>query len=105
MFIDPIHAGPVAFAHTLALATRARTRSENSGHLESTARTSRRLRFEPLRRLTQWFRQLDKGDGSTVDPIQLMLLCEPAGRPYVTALSGLLLMHHIRRTRAAARRH
>jgi len=102
MYINPIHAGPVGFAHTLALATCSQTRSEDSGHRESLECTSRMRGFKPLRRLAQWWRQLDKDAGLTADPVQLMLLSEPAGRPYATALSGLLLMDHICKNRATA---
>ncbi len=69
MYINPIHAAHVALAQALALATRTRPQ----------------------------LRQTDKSDGATPDPVQLMLLSECAGRPYVTALGGLLVMNHFRR--------
>jgi hypothetical protein len=102
MYINPIYAGPVALAHALALATRAHTQLGVSRRSDSTDDTSRR-RFAPLRRLAQWWQQLGAAEGPTADPVQLLLLSEPAGRPYATALSGLLLMDHIRKSRAAAR--
>ena len=58
MYIDPIHAGPVALAHAFALAARA---------------------------------------PSSADPVQLMMIAECAGRPYATALAGLLVMNYFRR--------
>ena len=103
MYIDPIHAGPVALAHAIARASRPYTPSNVSRHLVSADAEQPRLPFESLRRFVRWWRQLDKEPSSTADPVQLMLLSEPAGRPYATALSGLLLMDLIRRKRAAAR--
>jgi hypothetical protein len=103
MYIDPIHAGPVALAHALALAARAHTQSDDSGHPESPDAAPRWRRFRPLQRLAKWWQQLDEVDGPTSEPVQLMLLSEPAGRPYATALSGLPLMNHIHKSRAAAR--
>lgn len=35
------------------------------------------------------------------DPAQLLLLSECAGRPYVTALGGLLVMNYFRKHRLA----
>lgn len=102
MYINPIHAGPVALAHALALAARAHTQFGVSRRSDSTDDTSRR-RLGPLRRLAQWWQQLGAEEGPTADPLQLILLSEPAGPHYATALSGLLLMNYIRKRRAAAR--
>ena len=103
MYIDPIHAGPVALAHAIARASRPYTPSNVSRHLVSADAERPRLPFESLRRFVRWWRQLDQEPSSTADPVQLMLMSEPAGRPYATALSGLLLMDLIRKKRAAAR--
>ena len=94
MYINPIHAGTVALAQALALATRAPGRS--------LAGPSRH-RFRPLQRLAQWWRELGEANGAADDPAQLMLWADCGGRPYVTALGGLLLMEQLRRKSAARR--
>jgi hypothetical protein len=45
-----------------------------------------------------------RSDLATADPVQLMLWSECAGRPYATALGGLLVMNYFRRI-IAGRRH
>jgi hypothetical protein len=93
MYIDPIHAGPVA--HAMILAIRAHTQSDDLGRPVSTVGTPRRRRFKPLERLAQWWRQSDRVDSPTPDPVQLILWSECAGRHYVTAFGGLLAMNHL----------
>jgi hypothetical protein len=97
MYIDPIHAGPVALAHALALAARAPTRREGSAGTQSPGRSSRRRRFKPLMRLARWWRQPNMADLPAPDPAELMMWSECAGRPYATALGGLLVAQHFRR--------
>jgi hypothetical protein len=87
MQIDPIHAGPVALAHAMLLASRA-----------PAAREARRA---PLQLLAQWWRQFTREDGTAPDPAQLMLWSECAGRHYVTALGGILVMTRLRNSLAA----
>jgi hypothetical protein len=101
MHIDPIHAGPVALAQALALASRADNRLGNSRRQEHLDGASRRLRFEPLRRLANWWQRLHADAGPGPDPMQLMLWSEWPGRSHATALGGLLLMNRIRGRRSA----
>jgi hypothetical protein len=89
MYIDPIHAGPGALAHAFALAAR--------------ASTPRRRGFKWLLRLAWGSRPQDVADLSTADSVQLMLWSECVGRPYVTALGGLLMMNYFGRNIAGAR--
>jgi hypothetical protein len=103
MYINPIHAGTLALAQTLALATRVHARSGDSTPPESPGAAARRHRFKPLQGLAQWWRDLDAADGAAADPAQLMLWAECGGRPYATALTGLLLMQQFRKKRAAGR--
>jgi len=104
MYIDPIHAGQVALARTMALAARAAAPSEDSTPLESPDAIPRQRRSRPFQRLAHWWQRGGKIDGPDADPAQLMLWAECGGRPYVTALSGLLLVNHIRRNIKARRR-
>jgi hypothetical protein len=103
MYIDPIHAGPVALAHAVALATRAPTQCGVAGPPDSPPVVSPRRRFQPLRRLGRWWRNFGIDEGTTADPVKLMLLADPAGRPYTTALAGVLLLEYLRKRRAAGR--
>jgi hypothetical protein len=103
MYIDPIHAGPVTLAQAVALETRAHTQFGASEPQECRHGPTRWRPFNSLRRFARWWLQLDNEECPVSDPVQLMLLSEPAGRPYATALSGLLLMDHIRRRRVATR--
>jgi hypothetical protein len=74
MYIDTIHAGPVALAQSFALAARAPGQCDDSGSCAPSA-----------------------------DPMQLMMLAECAGRPYATALAGLLVMNYFRRLSTGTR--
>jgi hypothetical protein len=103
MYIDPIHAGPVALAHAFALAARASTQCGKSAGAAGSDGAPRRRRFKSLMRLVWWSRRQDAADSSTVDPVQLMLWSECAGRPYATALGGLLVMNCCRRHITGAR--
>ena len=103
MYIDPIHAGPVALAHALALAARAQTQSDDSAYPKSPHVGPALPRFRPLRRLAQWWQRLDDVKDPAPDAVQMALWTECGGRPYATALSGLLLMSHLRRSLAAGR--
>ena len=87
MYINPIHAGAVAQAHTLAVAAR----------IQSAEVPRRRLRFRPLHWLVSWLLQPDTADGQTPDAAQLMQWSECAGRNYVTALGGVLVMKEVQR--------
>jgi hypothetical protein len=82
MYINPIHAGAVAQARALAVAARVQT----------AAVAPRRHRFQPLQWLVRWLLQPDKADAQTPDAAQLMQWSECAGRNYVTALGGVLVM-------------
>jgi hypothetical protein len=103
MYIDPIHAGPVALAHAFALAVRARRQGDESAGPESSGDTPRRRGFKPLMRFVRWWRQPHAADFPTPEPAQLVMWSECAGRPYVTALDGVLMMTHLHRNRAGAR--
>jgi hypothetical protein len=103
MYIDPIHAGPVALAHAFALAARASTQCANSVGTAARESAPRRRGFKSLLRLAWWSRHQNMADFPTADPLQLMLWSECAGRPYVTALGGLLVMNYFRRNIATAR--
>jgi hypothetical protein len=103
MYIDPIHAGPVALAHAFALAARASTQCANSVGAAAPDGAPRRRRFRSLMRFAWWSRHQDMADFPTADPVQLMLWSECAGRPYVTALGGLLVMNYFPRNVAGAR--
>ena len=74
MYIDSIHAGAVALAHAFALAARAPSQPDDRRNCAAGA-----------------------------DPVQLMLIAECAGRPYATALAGLLVMNCLRRLRTGSR--
>ncbi len=99
MYIDPIHAGPVALAHAIVIATRARAQSKDCGHPEPIVGAPQRRRFRPLQRLAQWWRGLDALDGRPDNPVQLMLWSESWGRPYTASLGLVLLMNHLRKNR------
>jgi len=103
MYIDPIHAGPVALAHAFALAARVSTQRADSVGTAAAQSAPRTRRFKSLMRLAWWSRLPDAADFPTADPVQLMLWSECAGRPEVTALGGLLVMNFFRRNSAAAR--
>jgi hypothetical protein len=103
MYINPIHAGPVALAHALVLAARTRTQSGSSDHADTLDGTPRRRRFQPLQRLARWWRELDAPAPQHPDPTQLMLWSECVGRPHLTAVTGLLMMEHYRTRLAEAR--
>jgi hypothetical protein len=94
MHTDPIHAGPVALAHAVVVATRARVQSKDSGRPERIVATPR-----PLQRLAQWWRGLDWLGGRPGDPVQLMLWSESWGRPYTASLGLVILMNHLRKSR------
>jgi hypothetical protein len=96
MYIDPIHAGPVALAHALVLAARTRTQSGSSDHAHALDGTARRRQYQPLQRLARWWRELDAPAPAHLDPTQLMLWSECIGRPHLTAVTGLLMMEHYR---------
>jgi hypothetical protein len=81
MYIDPIHAGRVALAHAIVVATRARAQSKDCGHPEPIVGSPRNRRFSPLQRLAQWWRGLDALDGRPGNPVQLMLWSESGGAP------------------------
>jgi hypothetical protein len=82
MYINPIHAGAVAQAHALATAAR----------VQPVEVSRRKHRFRPLQWLASWLLQPDQADTQTPDAAQLMLWSECAGRNYVTASGGLLVM-------------
>jgi hypothetical protein len=103
MYINPIHAGPVALAHAVVLATRAHPQVSIWRLPDSPEVVLPRRRFEPLQRIARWWRNLSIDEGSTADPVKLMLLADPAGRPYTTALAGFLLLDYLRKKRAAGR--
>jgi hypothetical protein len=102
MHIDPIHAGPVALAHALALASRAATQSGNSEPTQALDGMSRRHRFQPLQRLARWWHEQDATQGPSPDPMQLVMWSECVGRPYLTALTGLLVVDRLRKIEKAA---
>jgi len=101
MYIHPIHAGPVALAYALALASRAATQSDDSAGSDSAHGPERGSRFKPLMRLARWWRQPNTAEFPVPDPKDLMMWSECAGRPYATALGGLLVANHLRRRRSA----
>lgn len=68
MYINPIHAGAVAQAYRLAA---------------------------PIQRFSSWLLRPLEADGQTAQTEQLMLWSECAGRNYVTALGGLLVMKQL----------
>lgn len=83
MYINPIHAGPVAFAQALVHATR----------------TPRTRLLRPLQRLAQGWRNLDDTQGPATDPLHLMMWGDCGGRPHASSLSGFLLLVYLRRKR------
>ncbi len=83
MYINPIHAGPVAFARALVHATR----------------IPRTRRLRPLQRLAQWWRKLDDTQGPATDPLYMMMWGDCGGRPHASSLSGFLLLVYLRRKR------
>jgi hypothetical protein len=93
MYINPIHAGAVAQACALAVAARVPT----------PAVAPRRPRFQPLQWLVGWLLQPDKADARTADAAQLMQWSECAGRNYVTALGGVLVMKMLQEQNAPPR--
>ena len=95
MYINPIHAGPVAFAQ--ALVHTARRQSEDSGRRELPVGAPRTRPLRPLQRLAQWWRKLDDVQGPANDPLQLMMWSDCGGRPHASALSGFLLLVYLRR--------
>ena len=99
MHIDPIHAGPVALAHALVVANRARSQSMDGGHSEHPVGTLRAPRRRPWQRLAQWWRGLDELGGRPANPVQLMLWSESWGRPYTASLGLVLLINHLRNSR------
>jgi hypothetical protein len=99
MHIDPIHAGPVALAHALFVASRAKSAINDSGDREHSAGSERKHRFGPLHGLKQWWRGLDQPGGQTSNPLQLMLWAECWGRPYSASIGLVLLINHLRKNR------
>ena len=97
MYINPIHAGPVALAHALALASRAATQSGKSEPAQATDGISRRHGFRPLQRLARWWHKADETQCPSPDPVQLVMWSECVGRPYLTALTGLLVVERFRK--------
>jgi hypothetical protein len=95
MYINSIHAAHVTLAQGFALATRARMHLDVSETPKTATAAPRRHRFHPFSRLAHWLQRPDGTDGPTPDPAQLMLWSECAGRPYVTALGGLLVMKQL----------
>jgi hypothetical protein len=85
MYINPIHAGAVAQAHALAAAAR----------VQPVEVSRRKHRFQPLQWLATWLLPPDKADAQAPDAAQLMLWSECAGRNYVTALGGVLVMKQL----------
>ncbi len=85
MYINPIHAGAVAQARALAAAAR----------VPAVAVSRRKHRFQPLQWLVTWLLQPDEADARAADPAQLMLWSECAGRNYVTAFGGVLVMKQL----------
>jgi hypothetical protein len=98
MNIHPIHAGPVALAHALLVASCATSRSKDGGDPESPTVAERKTRFPPLHGFRQWWRGLDEPRGRTGNPLQLMLWAECWGRPYSASI-GLVLINHLRKNR------
>ena len=103
MYIDPIHAGPVALAHAFALAARAPRHGDDSAGAAPASGAPRRHRFKPLMRLLRWWRRPYGADFPITDPQQLMMGSEGAERPCVTALDGMLMMKQLRRNRTGPR--
>jgi hypothetical protein len=95
MYINPIHSAHVTLAQGFALASRARMHLDVSETPKTEAVPARRHRFRPFNRLAHWLQPKDGSDGPMPDPAQLMLWSECAGRPYVTALGGLLVMRQL----------
>jgi hypothetical protein len=104
MHIDPIHAGPVALAQALAFAARTTTRPGSSAAAQTPDDISRKPRFQPLQRLARWWHKPDVAPGPSPDPMQLVMWSECVGRPHLTALTGLLLVDHLRRRASGAGR-
>jgi hypothetical protein len=103
MYIDPIHAGPVALAHAIILANRANAQFGTQGQTQTSTAVVPRATNSWWLRLTNGWRRLDDPQGLPAgDPVQLMLLSEASGRPYATALCSVLLINHLRRRRAAS---
>jgi hypothetical protein len=102
MYIDPIHAGPVALAHAFALAARAPRHFENSAVGASSGGLRRWPGFKPLLRLMRWWRPPYGSDFPTPEPAQLMMWSECPGHPQVTGLDGVLMINQLRRKRATA---
>ncbi len=82
MYINPIHAGAVAQAYRLAAAAR----------VQSSDASPRKPGFHPLQRFSAWLLRPVEANGEAAQSEQLMLWSECAGRNYVTALGGLLVM-------------
>ena len=101
MYINPIHAGPVAFAE--ALVHTARTQTEEPGRRDAEGGTARSRRFGPLQRLAWWWRQLDEVQAPVTDPVQLMMWGDCGGRPHASALSGFLLLVYLRQKRSTSK--
>ncbi len=97
MYINPIHAGPVALA--LVLAARAHSQGRESGREASSVAAQRSRRFRPLQPLAQWWRQLDEVQDDSADSVQLLALAECWGRPHANALGVFLLLMRVRRER------
>jgi hypothetical protein len=97
MYINSIHAAHVTLAQGFALATRARMHLDVSETPKTATAVARKDRFRPFSRLAHWLQQPGRTDGPTPDPAQMMLWSECAGRPYVTALGGLLVMKQLLR--------
>jgi hypothetical protein len=99
MHIDPIHAGPVALAHVLLVASRTKSQINDGSRRRHSAGTKRNHRFSPLHALRQWWRKLDAPGGHCGNPLQLMLWAECWGRPYSASIGLVLLINHLRKNR------
>jgi hypothetical protein len=100
MYISPIYAPPVAFARALARSTEDKRPAATEAAAPCSDAPSQLNLF---RRLASWWRNLDETPDPGSDPAVMMLWCECGGRPYVTALTGVLLMSYVRK-RSDARR-
>src|ERR1700761_8621395 len=101
MYINPIHAGPVAFAQALISATR--KQPGEPGRKELLVDAPRPSPVRPLQRLAQWWRELDNTQGPATDPLQMMMWGDCGGHPHASALSGFLLLVYLRRKRGVTR--
>jgi hypothetical protein len=100
MYISPIYAPPVAFARALARSPEVKSPAVAAGQVSCGDAPAQPNLFQQLAR---WWRKLDETPDPGCDPAAMMLWCECGGRPYVTALTGVLLMNYLRKRSEAHR--